>query len=207
LLVTIDGIDGCGKSTVAFKLWEKLNAKGHDCVLTKPLGGDKTGFAMRDLLLDPDMSLETDAQPFIALADIVHTAKALVIPALAEGNLVILDRYIPSTWVYQIDTADHLTIPQKKVLIEALQLWVPIPDLTVIIDVTVEEALTRVAKVRPEYGVPDVFESADVIEWTRRRLSYLSFTDCPVGEKGEVYTVSSMDVSADEIANTILRSL
>lgn len=141
LFISLEGIDGSGKSTQARRLAETLRAKGRDPVLTREPGGAPGAEDIRRLLVegDPDRwSPETEILLFMA-ARRDHLERTIR-PALAAGRDVITDRFADSTRVYQGATRGDLRglvddIHDRVIGID--------PDLTLILDMDPEVALTR----------------------------------------------------------------
>jgi dTMP kinase len=141
VFITFEGIDGSGKSTQARRLVEALRAEGRDVVLTREPGGSPGAEEIRRLLVegDPDRwSGETEILLFTA-ARRDHLEKTIR-PALAEGRIVVSDRFADSTRVYQGAARGDLRpfvdrLHEMAIGIEA--------DLTLVIDMDAEVALSR----------------------------------------------------------------
>jgi len=130
--LTFEGIDGSGKSTQARMLAEALRAEGHKVVLTREPGGSPGAEEIRRLVLEGDparWSAETEILLFTA-ARRDHLER-LIEPALAEGKIVICDRFADSTRMYQ-----GLRAPGLRALVDELhRLMIKRePDLTFILD-------------------------------------------------------------------------
>ena len=141
LFITFEGIDGSGKSSQARLLADHLKSTGHDCVLTREPGGSEGAEEIRRLLVegDPDRwSAETEILLFTA-ARRDHLEKTIE-PALAAGKTVVSDRFADSTRVYQGAARADLrgVVDQLHSLMIGRE-----PDLTFIIDMDPETALTR----------------------------------------------------------------
>jgi len=141
MFISFEGIDGSGKSTQARRLADFLRTRGHDVVLTREPGGSDGAEAIRRLLVegDPDRwSPETELLLFNA-ARRDHLER-LIAPALDRGDWVVSDRFADSTRVYQGATRGDL-----RGLVDALHGLVigRDPDLTVVIDMDPEVALSR----------------------------------------------------------------
>ncbi|CAM2193069.1 Thymidylate kinase [Paraburkholderia kururiensis] len=167
--ITLEGIDGAGKTTHLAWLRERLEHKvgptGHAVVMTREPGGTSLGEALRNILLHESMDLETEALLMFA-ARREHLAQVIE-PALARGDWVLSDRFTDATFAYQ---GGGRGLPRDK--LEALERWVQggfQPDLTVLFDVPPETASARRGAARE----PDRFESESDAFFTRTRAEYL----------------------------------
>ena len=141
LFISLEGIDGSGKSTQARRLGETLRAKARDPVLTREPGGAPGAEDIRRLLVegDPDRwSPETEILLFTA-ARRDHLERTIR-PALAAGRDVITDRFADSTRVYQGATRGDLRALVDDIHARVIGIE---PDLTLILDMDPEVALTR----------------------------------------------------------------
>lgn len=140
--ITVEGIDGCGKSTQAELIAHALEAAGHDVLRLREPGGVKISEQIRAILLDPANGEMGDVCELLlyeaARAQLVHQ---VVRPALAAGKTVICDRFYDSTTAYQA-FADGL---DRDVVFQANELAVDgcRPNLTFVFDLPVEMALRR----------------------------------------------------------------
>ena len=142
LFVAFEGGDGAGKSTQARLLAEALRTAGHEVLLTREPGGTEIGEKLRALVLEHghgEIDARTEALIFAA-ARAAHVAQAIR-PALARGAVVITDRYIGSSVVYQ-GVGRALGEEDVRVLNDWATdgLW---PDLTVLLDVDEAEGRAR----------------------------------------------------------------
>lgn len=166
--ITFEGIDGSGKSTQARRLVEGLVAQGRETVLTREPGGSEGAEQIRKLVLEgaPDRwSAETELLLFTA-ARRDHLER-LIAPALAAGKVVVCDRYVDSTRVYQ-----GLRRADLRHQVDALQTLMigREPDLTLLIDMDPERGLDRaMARGGPEAR----FESFGVDLQKRMRAGFL----------------------------------
>ncbi|WP_416237463.1 dTMP kinase [Sulfitobacter sp. F26169L] len=141
LFISFEGIDGSGKSTQVKRLAENLRANGHDVVLTREPGGSQGAEEIRALVLqgDPDRwSAETEILLFTA-ARRDHLER-LIRPALAQGKIVICDRFADSTRMYQGLSRGDLRSTVDS--LHAMMIGVE-PDLTILIDMDPAEGLKR----------------------------------------------------------------
>lgn len=141
VFITLEGIDGSGKSTQARRLAETLRAEGRDVVLTREPGGSPGAEEIRKLLVegDPDRwSGETETLLFTA-ARRDHLEK-MIRPAMAAGRIVVSDRFADSTRVYQGAARGELREFVDRLHRMAIGIE---PDLTLVIDMDPEAALAR----------------------------------------------------------------
>src|SRR5277367_3078430 len=140
--ITFEGLDGCGKSTQLAKLAAALTAQGLSVVMTREPGGTPTGEKIRQLLLDTKTSSLT---PLAELA-LMFAARAqhiteVIQPALAEGKIVLCDRFTDSTEAYQgggRKLGSEPVLALHRILCGGLQ-----PDLTILMDSDVAASVDR----------------------------------------------------------------
>ena len=101
LFLTIEGNEGCGKSTQIKKLEEALVAQGHAVTILREPGSTGIGTKIRGLLKDPTNTICSEAELFLFQASRAQLVQEVIKPALAAGQIVIADRFYDSTWVYQ----------------------------------------------------------------------------------------------------------
>ena len=142
LFITVEGIDGCGKSTQATLIAAALEAAGHDVLRLREPGGVKISEQIRAILLDPANAEMGDVCELLlyeaARAQLVHQ---VIRPAPAAGKTVICDRFYDSTTAYQAfaDGLDRGMVSQANELaVDGCR-----PDLTLVFDLPVEDALRR----------------------------------------------------------------
>ncbi|WP_019141018.1 dTMP kinase [Noviherbaspirillum massiliense] len=163
--ITFEGIDGAGKSTHLGYVADLLAARGHTVVMTREPGGTPLGEKLRELLLHEKMHLETEALLMFA-ARREHIAQVIE-PALKRGDWVISDRFTDATFAYQ-GGGRKLDIGKLSVL----EQWVHPhlqPDLTLLFDVPLEVARTRLDATR----TLDKFEREEAEFFAATREGYL----------------------------------
>lgn len=164
--ITLEGIDGAGKSTHHAWLVEHLRKQGRDVVATREPGGTELGEKLRTLLLSEPMHLETEALLMFA-ARREHLAK-LILPALKAGKWVVSDRFTDASYAYQ---GGGRGLPPEKLM--ALENWVQEgfqPDLTLVFDLPADQACVRLAGTG---NAPDRFEQEALDFFERVREAYL----------------------------------
>ncbi len=165
--VTLEGVDGAGKSTHLDWIARRLQAAGKKVQVTREPGGTPLGEELRKLLLARPMHLETEALLMFA-ARREHLDK-LILPALAAGSWVVSDRFTDATFAYQ-GGGRGLDLGR----IETLEQWVHQglqPDLTLVFDLSVEEGKRRRVAATSQ---PDRFEREDLDFFARVRAVYLA---------------------------------
>jgi dTMP kinase len=142
MFITLEGIEGSGKTTQINNIDRFLEKKGHDCVITREPGGTEIGRKIRSILLDPEnKGMEPMAELLLYFSDRVQHVKELINPALSEGKTVICDRYFDATLVYQgyargLDM--KLITRLHELVLKGLK-----PDITFLLDLSPEIGLSR----------------------------------------------------------------
>jgi len=201
--VTFEGGEGAGKSTQITRLADKLRAKAFDVVVTREPGGSPGAEAVRHVLLSGA------AEPFGPAMEAVLFAAArsdhveqVIRPAVERGAIVLCDRFLDSTRVYQGVTGD--LDPEFVRALEEVTVNGMVPDMTLILDVDPELGLQRAVARRGE-SAADRFEKETLAVHQRRREAYLAIAAaeperCIVidasGEPGEVETAVAAAVFA-----------
>lgn len=191
MFVTIEGIEGCGKSTLISNLAARLRAQGRDVLTTREPGGTPVGDAVRKIFLEPGLVLTPLTEALLVnAARAAHVADAIQ-PALRENRIVLCDRFVDSTLAYQgfgrgIDRAllDGLCACATGGLV---------PDLTIILDLPLKISRERVAA---RTGVLDRMEAETDGFHERVRSGFLALA----GEAAR-YHVLDATQSPDELAS------
>lgn len=100
-LITIEGIDGAGKTTLATGLLEALQARGLDALLLREPGGVPAAERIRELVIDPDLHVTARTEALLYAAARAQLVEEAVEPQLAAGRWLLLDRFIDSSLAYQ----------------------------------------------------------------------------------------------------------
>ncbi len=177
MFLTLEGIEGSGKSTALRVLVERLGAQGREVVVTREPGGSRLGESMRAILLDlANADLCGQAELFLYLADRAQHVAQVIRPALERGAIVLCDRYADSTVAYQgygrgLDPRRLHEFNEVAVA----GLW---PDLTLLLDLEPEIGLKRAfaRNVREKKTVSEGrFEVESLAFHTRVREGYLNW--------------------------------
>jgi dTMP kinase len=167
--ITLEGVDGAGKSTHTEWIAGRLREHGLKVVVSREPGGTPLGEKLRELLLTEPMGLRTETLLMFA-ARAEHLRQTLL-PALQSGCWVVCDRFTDATYAYQ-GGGRELGAPA----IQALEQWVHPglhPDLTLLFDVPLDVARERLADARE----PDRFEREGAAFFERVRAAYRQRAD------------------------------
>ena len=165
--ITLEGLDGAGKSTHLAGLAQVLRERGLTVRTTREPGGTALGEKLRQLLLDRDQRLHPETETLLMFAARHEHLDKIIRPALAAGAWVLCDRFTDATFAYQSGGSG---VPWAR--IEALERWVHAdlqPDLTVYLDVPPELGRAR----RERINAPDRFEQEAEAFFERVRAAYL----------------------------------
>ena len=196
-LVALEGIDGCGKSTQAARLCQRTGA-----LATFEPGATGMGTAVRRLLLDPELPpLASRAEALLLAADRAQHVAELVAPTLATGRWVVTDRFAASTLAYQ-GAGRGLVLAELRQLVEFATNGLQ-PDVTVLLDLPVEEAARRLARQRLVRQRPDRFEELGLPFQQRVRQGYLELAACDHERWVVVDAAASADVVAEAVADAV----
>ena len=145
VFISLDGVDGGGKSTQVRLLAEYLRTLGHDVITLRDPGGTKLGEALREILLHrQEIPLTGTAEMLLYMASRAELVAECIRPALESGKSVITDRFLLANVVYQ-GCAGELNPMQiwqvGEIATGGLQ-----PDLTIVLDIDVKKALGRIER-------------------------------------------------------------
>mgnify|MGYP001308319956 CR=1 FL=1 len=192
MLITLEGIDGSGKSTLHTALGELLSDL--DPVFTREPGATWVGDAVRRAIAE-QIDPVTEATLFVA--DHAAHLATVVRPALAKGNLVISDRYSDSRYAYQSVTLQKI-IPDPEAWLRAMHNgWSVVPDRTFLCVLPVDEALTRL---KPD-SQREHFERREVLEKVQN--NYLAYARSEPDRFVIVDAMLSPEIVAKFVADAI----
>ena len=199
LFITVEGVDGAGKSTAMEWLAEQIAAQ-RTVVRTREPGGTALGERLRELLLHEKMDLETETLLMFA-ARREHIAQ-VILPALARGDVVISDRFTDATFAYQ---GGGRGVGFDKVLI--LENWVQgelQPDFTLLFDVPLDIARARIAaRAAQSHETLDKFENESFEFFRRTRAAYLKRAEAAPQRIAIIDSTQSLDDVKKQISQAI----
>ncbi len=200
LFITVEGVDGAGKSTAMQWLAEQIAAQ-RTIVQTREPGGTVLGEQLRALLLHERMDLETETLLMFA-ARREHLAQ-VILPALARGEVVMSDRFTDATFAYQ---GGGRGVAFEK--IELLERWVQgdvQPDFTLLFDVPLEVARARIAsRAEQTSEALDKFENESFEFFRRTREAYLKRAEQAPQRVAVIDSTQSLDQVKVQIQQAIV---
>ena len=164
--ITVEGIDGAGKSAIIDTIVSKVTENGIEIVTTREPGGTRVGEQLRELILCREVTITVDAEILIIFAARSQHLEEIILPNLEAGRWVLCDRFTDSTYAYQ---GGGRKIPFER--IQVIEDWLQKgfrPDLTLLLDADVGTGRERV---RVE-SVPDRFEAETKNFHKRVRKAY-----------------------------------
>lgn len=189
VLVTFEGGEGCGKTTLIEALAETLSREGWPVCKTFEPGATPLGSEIRRLLLSKEHNPSSLAELFLFLADRAEHVSKVVLPALSRGEIVLSDRFFDSTLAYQ-GTGRGLTLPEVRSLCLFSTQGV-VPDLTFYLDLDPRIGLARAKQV----GSPDRLEAEKISFHEKIRGSFLEMAK----EEPSRFRVLRADLPKEEV--------
>ena len=200
--ITVEGVEGAGKSTCMALLERQIRARNHDVLITREPGGTALGEALRELLLGhrhDGMGEDTELLlMFAARAEHLH---AKIEPALARGEWVLCDRFTDATYAYQ---GYGRGIELSRIAL--LEDWVQgdrRPDLTLLLDLPIEQGLERAGK----RSAPDRFERQTLDFFEHVRRGYLEMAASEPARYRVIDAAQALEKVSEQIVTVIDRYL
>ena len=196
MFISIEGIEGCGKSTLVNSLGQYLQERNIDYVITKEPGSTSIGKILRSILLDKKQKIDPLTELTMMFSDRLDHLDKVIKPSLEKGKIVITDRYIDSTYAYQGAGRGI-----SKTLIGNLvrKTEIMLPDRTILLDIDPELGLKR-ASTRNEL---DRFESENIEFHERLRKSFLD----AAGDNPDRFLTVDAEQEPDNILQSVINQL
>lgn len=196
--ITLEGVEGAGKSTQLERLGAWLATDGNAVLRTREPGGTELGERVRTLLLNPNSgTMGSEAELLLMFAARAEHLREVIRPALERGDWVLSDRFTDATYAYQ---GAGRGVDWRK--IEALETWTQgtlRPDLVIVLDVPVSVGLERLQR----RGPADRFEQETVDFFNRVRQCYLN----RAAADPDGYAVVDARGTEDEVQERVRRSV
>ncbi|QBQ07210.1 thymidylate kinase [Spiroplasma gladiatoris] len=156
LFITLEGIDGSGKTTVSKMLKDSLMQSGHRVLLTREPGGEPLAETIRKIILDTESNPTPWTETLLYIAARRQHLDKVIVPALKDGIIVICDRFMDSTSAYQ-GYARNIGVTDVEE-VQNIVLGTTKPDITIFFDITPKEAQVRLLNRKRN---PDRLEKED----------------------------------------------
>jgi dTMP kinase len=196
--ITVEGIEGAGKTTCLNLIEQRVRQRGHPVLVTREPGGTALGEDLRTLLLGHrHEGMADDTELLLMFAARAEHLQARIVPALSAGSWVICDRFTDATYAYQ---GYGRGIDLGRIAI--LERWVQgdrRPDLTLLMDLPVEIGLERAGK----RSTPDRFESEVSAFFERVRDGYLSLADAQPERFRVIDAKQSLQQVSDQVVSVV----
>ena len=196
LFIVLDGTEGCGKSTQASLLEQRLAATGRQALLVRDPGTTRIGEQIRSILLDPvHAEMSPRAEMLLYMAARAQMIAQVIAPALASGTAVVCDRFVSSTLAYQLG-GDGITAQEIRATAQVAisGQW---PDLTLLLDMPADKSLARVNRPR------DRIEQRPLAYHEQVRRNYLAQAQADPGR----YRLIDANRPAQEVAADVWREV
>lgn len=194
MFITVEGCEGCGKSTQARLLHSNLLSKGIPATLTQEPGGTPLGLAVRDLLkLRRDLDIRPEAELMLFNACRAQLVRDMIRPALDAGKTVVCDRFADSTVAYQ-GYGRGLDLGQIEYVNRIATGGIK-PDITILLDIQPETGLERKRNIEA-----DRFDNESILFHRRVREGYLR----EAGKEPERWVVIKAEQPIESISKAIL---
>ena len=196
IFITLEGIEGTGKSTQASRLAKRLRAQGHDCVLTREPGATAIGRQIRQIVLSPkNQRLCAESELGLYFSDRAQHLREVVWPALEAGRIVVCDRFTDSSLAYQgygRGLSLRLIRSLDRIMTGGFR-----PHVTLLLDLPAEEGLRRARRRNKQsvsHGREGRFEEEALAFHTRVRNGYAKMAK---REPDRYVTVSALGTTAE----------
>ena len=194
MFITLDGGDGCGKSTQIHRLAETLQSHGHQVLCCRDPGSTPLGDAVRTILLNrQELSIADMTEVFLFMAARAQLVREVIRPSLEIGHVVLSDRFLLSTFVYQCYAGG---VPAE--MLEAMSVAAvgeTLPDLGIVLDIPYEVAIQRIG----ERAAPDRMECKGEMYHRQVREGFLHYA----AAEPHRYVVIDATPSPDEVAEAL----
>jgi len=194
MIVSIEGLDGSGKSTIIKKVAEKLMKHNIDVLITSEPTNGPVGKLIKEYLKQQQIERDRNLEALLFAADRLWHWKNVIQPAVISGKIVITDRYLHSSLAYQ-----STNLIEEKWILE-INKYVPDPDISVFIDVPPEICLKRLKKSGRSLSIMENIENLEVV--------YKRYLD--LVKRGKLRVINGLrkvEEISDEIVEVILSSL
>ena len=198
VFISMEGMDGCGKTTQRAALTEHLKRLGWRVTATREPGGDEVAEKIRELVLDPvNKTMCDEAEAYLYAARRAQNVRAVVRPALERGDAVVCDRFVDSSVAYQ--GAGRQLGTERVAALNAMAVGDTMPDITVYLRMPADVALSR----RLSASKPDRLEQQKTDFFSR---TYQAYEQLFAGQEKRVMIVNAAQ-SIEQVTRAMLDGL
>jgi dTMP kinase len=205
MFISICGVEGAGKTTQIRHIADFLKSTGLQFVMTREPGGTEIGMKIRQILLDPkNRDLTPKAELFLYAADRIQHIEQLILPALNKGKIVVTDRFVDSTTVYQgYARGINLSLIEQinDLVLNGLK-----PDLTILLDLPPVIGLSRIRN-QLQFGEraesESRFEQEELIFHQKIRQGFLTLAQKEMTR----FRIINADRDPDEVKKDVIQIL
>lgn len=198
VFISMEGMDGCGKTTQRAALTEHLKRLGWRVTATREPGGDEVAEKIRGLVLDPvNKTMCDEAEAYLYAASRAQNVRAVVRPALERGDAVVCDRFVDSSVAYQ--GAGRQLGTERVAALNAMAVGDTMPDITVYLRMPADVALSR----RLSASKPDRLEQQKADFFSR---TYQAYEQLFAGQEKRVMIVNAAQ-SIEQVTRAMLDGL
>lgn len=201
LFIVLEGGEGVGKTTQWQRLADALRLRQHEVLAVREPGGTSTGDEVRRILLDPASELTAECEALLFAASRAQLVRAVIAPALAQGTLVLVDRFLLSTYAYQ-GAGRGLSVESLQAT-NLLATGGVVPDATLLLTMPLGDSLTRMRArgavdrmeregIEFHTRVHRAFSDASTLDWQQRHP-----------EVGPVYQIAAVGSPEDVTARCL----
>lgn len=195
MFITLDGIDGVGKSTQIERLISYLEQQGHETLLVRDPGTTEIGARLRQILLESDLELHRRTEAMLFMASRCEMVETILRPALADGKTVVSDRFLLANVVYQ--SVGGKVSPDLLWQMGRLANGGLVPDLTILLDMPAQRSMERIG------NETDRMESRGVDYMEAVRQGFLD----QLPHSSQSTAIIDADQSPEDVSREILASV
>ncbi len=195
MFITLDGIDGVGKSTQIERLIKHLEQQGHETLLVRDPGTTEIGARLRQILLESDLELHRRTEAMLFMASRCEMVETILRPALADGKTVVSDRFLLANVVYQ--SVGGKVSPDLLWQMGRLANGGLAPELTILLDMPAQRSMERIG------NETDRMESRGVDYMEAVRQGFLE----QLPHSSQSTAVINADQTPDDVTREMLASV
>lgn len=199
MLITFEGIDGSGKTTLIKEVYKRLRKEKVDVIKTKEPAGTKVGKKITKIIMNDEIARQTEALLFAASRR--EHVRQVIMPAVAFGKMVLCDRFVHSSVAYQ-GAGNKLGEKRILDLNREFAMLGAEPRLVFILDISVEESIRRIQ----ERGKTNEFDKKDLLFYHTARESFLKMAMDPMNPFTEIVVLNGR-LTTNELTEIVINKI